>query len=220
MKFMVGTGPMKVMIVSSGNIKNKKQLSEISETADKIVCADAGAAHLKSMGIFPDVIIGDFDSLSPEDLNFFKHHNVDLVPHPPDKDITDTELAATWAVEQNADEIIFLGASGSRLDHTLANIMLLKKMADLNINARIIDDHNCIYLVLDHLTLPGRPGEFLSIIPMTEEVSGVTLEGLEFPLKDAQMEMGSSLGISNRFASKEAVISIRQGILIVTKSKD
>ncbi len=211
---------MKVLIVSSGNIKNKKRLSEISNTVDKTVCADAGAGHLRSMGILPDVIIGDFDSISPEDLNFFKDCHVDLIPHPPDKNATDTELAALWAVEQNADEIIFLGASGSRLDHTLANIMLLKKMAELQIKARIIDDHNCIYLVRDRLTLSGRPGEFLSIIPLTETVSGVTLEGLEFPLQDAQMEMGSSLGISNRFTGKEAVISIRQGILIVTKSKD
>lgn len=220
MKFMVGTGSMKVLIVSSGNIKNKTRLSELSGSVDKIVCADAGAAHLKSMGIFPDVIVGDFDSLSPEDLNFFKRHHVNLVEHPPDKDVTDTELAAMWAFEQNAAEIIFLGASGSRLDHTLANIMLLKKMADLQIKARIIDDHNCIYLVRDRLTLSGRPGEFLSIIPVTETVSGVTLEGLEFPLQDAQMEMGSSLGISNRFVTKKAAISIRQGILIVTKSKD
>ena len=211
---------MKVLIVSSGNIKNKRRLLELSETVDKVVCADAGAAHLKSLGIFPHVIIGDFDSLDPEDLAYFKHHNVDLVPHPPDKDATDTELAAMWAVRRNADEVIFLGASGSRLDHTLANIMLLKKMADLKINARILDDHNCIYLVRDRLTLSGNPGEFLSIIPLTEKVSGVTLKGLEFPLQNAELEMGSSLGISNRFAAKEAVVSIRQGIVIVTKSKD
>lgn len=211
---------MKVLIVSGGHIRNQNRVVEISATVDKIVCADAGAAHLKSMGVFPDVLIGDFDSLDPEDLDFFKHHRVELAPHPPDKDATDTELAAMWAFEQNADEIIFLGASGSRLDHTLANIMLLKKMADFHIKARIIDDHNCVYLVRDRLTLSGSPGEFLSLIPLTEKVSGITLEGLEFPLQNAQMEMGSSLGISNRFAATEAVISIRQGILIVTKSRD
>ncbi|MFO7751978.1 MAG: thiamine diphosphokinase [Desulfobacteraceae bacterium] len=211
---------MKFIIVSSGVIKNQKRFLELAGTADKIVCADAGAGHLKSMGILPDVIIGDFDSIGPENMEFFKGRSVEMIQHSVKKDATDTELAAMWAIEHKACEIIFLGASGSRLDHTLANIMLLKKMADLNIKSSIIDDHNCIYLVNDHLTLRGTPGEFLSIIPLTEKVSGVTLEGLEFPLHNKEIYMGSSLGISNRFTAESAVISIRQGLLIVTKSKD
>ncbi|MCD4744613.1 MAG: thiamine diphosphokinase [Desulfobacteraceae bacterium] len=220
---------MKAVIIANGNIKKQKYFSQIINRADLIICADGGASHLKKMGILPHVIIGDLDSLNLQDTTFFKNNNIKIIKHPVDKDVTDTELAAVYAVEQNCHDITFIGATGSRLDHTLANIFLLKKtahrfadqkMAGQKIQCRIIDDNNEIFLVTDKITLTKEKNSFISILPLTEIVKGVTTLGLKYPLNNAKIKLGTSLGISNQFIDEKATISLKKGILIVIKSMD
>ena len=211
---------MKAVIIANGNIKNQNYFSKIIKQADLIICADGGANHLKKMGILPHVIIGDFDSLSPQNKAFFEKKNLKIIKHPSDKDATDTELAADFAIEQNYNDITFIGVTGTRLDHTIANIFLLKKMAAFKIKCRIIDDNNEIFLVTDKITLTREKNSFVSIIPLTEKVEGITTSGLKYPLTNAEIKSGTSLGISNQFSEERALISLKKGILIVTKSKD
>ncbi|MCK5096844.1 MAG: thiamine diphosphokinase, partial [Desulfobacteraceae bacterium] len=176
--------------------------------------------HLKKMGILPHVIVGDFDSLSPQNKSFFKNNNIKIIKYPSEKDATDTELACEFAVGQECDDITFVGVTGSRLDHTIANIFLLKKLAAFKIKCRIIDDNNEIFLVTDKITLTREKKSFVSIIPLTETVEGVTTSGLKYPLTNAEIRSGTSLGVSNQFSDDKASISLKKGILLVTKSKD
>lgn len=211
---------MKCVIVANGIIKNYGYLKQIIEHSDMVVCADGGSRHLRKVNILPDIVIGDLDSMSQADRVFFENRNVQIIRYPVRKDASDTELAVAWAMENKADDITLTGTSGKRLDHTLANIFLMKQIAAKRIACRMVDDHNEIYLISDEIRLKGSPGDLVSIIPVTEKVSGLTLAGLEYSLEDAEIFMGTSIGISNCFTGNKAFISIKTGLLAVIKSKD
>ncbi len=211
---------MKCVIIANGDLDYTKEIVDRIRDAKLIISADGGARHLRALNILPHVMIGDFDSIHPDDQVFFKEKQVKTLTFASRKNNTDTELCLSWALENNATDITFLGVTGIRLDHTLANIFLLKKLAGQNIPARIINKNNEIHIVTDFIKFKGGPKDFLSIIPITEKVIGITLKGLEYPLVDATLEMGSCLGVSNSFKETFASVSIKKGALIVIKSKD
>ena len=211
---------MKCVIIANGDLEYSEDTAAIIRQARLIVCADGGARHLRALQILPHVIIGDFDSALPKDRLFFEDKKTKIISHPSHKNETDSELCVSFALLNHATDITLLGVTGTRLDHTLANIFLLKKLAALDIPARIINKHNTIHMVTHHIEIQGRPGEFLSILPITEQAKGITLKGLEYPLKDGTMEMGSCLGISNVFKDTTASVSVREGILMVIQSRD
>jgi len=211
---------MKCVIIANGDLEYTNDIIGVIKDAQLIISADGGARHLRILNILPHVMIGDFDSIHPEDKQFFKEKQVKILTFPPRKDHTDSELCVSWALENNATQITLLGVTGTRLDHTLANIFLLTKLARQNIPSRIINKNNEIHIVTDFIELKGQPKDFLSLIPVTEKVTGITLKGLEYPLVNATIEMGSSLGISNSFKKDVASVSIEKGILIVIKSTD
>jgi len=211
---------MNYVIIANGTVENDETFTDLLHSADRIVCADGGAVHLARMKIIPHLVIGDMDSMDEASKGFVKKNNINTVRHPRKKDVSDTELAVSWAIENNASHITIMAATGTRMDHTLANIFLMKKICQNKVSCRIVDDHNAIFLVSDRLTLSGKPGDLLSIIPITESVEGVTLRGVEYPLNNKTIPMGSSLGISNNFSQTSAEITISRGLLLVTKSKD
>ncbi|MFO7748768.1 MAG: thiamine diphosphokinase [Desulfobacteraceae bacterium] len=211
---------MNYVIIANGTIAKDETVTDLLCSADRIVCADGGAVHLTRMNIVPHLVIGDMDSMDEASKDFVKKNNITTVRHPRKKDASDTELAVSWAIENNASHITIIGATGTRMDHTLTNIFLMKKICRHKISCRIVDDHNELFLVSDILTLSGKPGNLLSIIPITERAEGVTLKGVEYPLDNKTIAMGSSLGISNSFSQTRAEITISRGVLLVTKSKD
>ncbi len=211
---------MDCIIIASGTLKRHDYFTRLIHRADLVVCADGGARHLRRMNMVPHVAIGDFDSIDTPSRLFLEKHRVPIIKHPRNKDATDTELAAQWAMDNGATELTFLGVTGTRLDHTLTNILLLKSIGGTGTKCRIVDDNNEIYLVTESIELHGNPGDLLSLIPLTETVKGVTITGVDFPLDNAEIPMGSSLGISNRFSGTKAKISIRNGMAAVTKSVD
>lgn len=197
-----------------------QRLDHLLATADLIIAADSGAAHLMELNRLPHIIIGDLDSIAPRALRFFEAKGVDIRTYPTRKNQTDTQLCLSHALDHGADDIIFLAATGTRLDHTLANIFMLTQLTHTRIQAQILDPHNEICLVNNRLELTGNPGDLLSLIPVSPRVEGVTLQGLAYPLEEHTLYLGSSLGISNYFMEKKAVISIRSGILIAARSID
>ncbi|MDY0222551.1 MAG: thiamine diphosphokinase [Desulfobacterium sp.] len=211
---------MNYIVIASGTIKEYDYFARLLGLADKIVAADGGAGHLRRMNIVPDIAIGDLDSMDKETRTFLEQNKIPLITHPVDKDATDTDLAVQWAMENNAGSITLLGVTGTRMDHTLANIFLLEKITRAGIVCKILDDNNEIYLLIDKVEISGKPGEYLSIIPLTRSIGGVTITGVDFPLENHEIPMGSSLGISNRFTGGQAHVSIKNGMAIVTKSKD
>lgn len=211
---------MKCVIIANGELDYTKQIVDRIKDATLIISADGGARHLRALNILPHAMIGDFDSIHPDDRLFFKQKQVKTIIFPSRKNQTDTELCLSWALENKATDITFLGVTGTRLDHTLSNIFLLKKLARQHIPARIITKHNEIHVITDFIEIKGSPQEFLSIIPITAQVTGITLEGLEYQMVDGTLEMGMCMGVSNCFKETTASVSIKKGALIVIKSKD
>jgi thiamine pyrophosphokinase len=211
---------MKTVIVANGTLSEPDGLLPRIQQADMVIAADGGAVHLHHMGIIPGIIIGDLDSIPTEILLFYKEKQVKILKHPVRKDQTDMELCMAYAIDHGCTDLLIMGATSTRLDHTLANIFLLRRLADQGIPATILDAYNDIHVVVSGLTLMGRPGDLLSVIPVSDHVKGLTLEGLEYPLTDQTLCMGSTMGISNVFTQDEAKISLNSGAVLVIKPKE
>ncbi|MBP5427345.1 MAG: thiamine diphosphokinase [Clostridiales bacterium] len=211
---------MKGLIICGGRIKDKEFLRNYTKDVDFVICADRGGLYAKDMDIMPDLLLGDMDSIPGCILEEYKNKKVDMTLYPSEKDMTDSEIAILRAVEMGADELIIMGALGSRLDHSLANICMLKKLVDMHIKATIVDENNEITLIDNELELKKDDEYMLSLLPLTPKVTGVTLKGLKYTLEDGTLEMGTSLGVSNEFEDDVAKITIKDGLLLVIKSKD
>lgn len=199
-----------------------------AESFDMVIAADRGVETAKLLNIPIDYILGDFDSLEPSILVELKNQlaNDDsgliLKEFPPEKDYTDTHLAIVTAIESGATKVTILGATGTRLDHVMANVNLLSICLNYGIEAKIVDAHNQIYVIDSdkHLKKDKIHGKYVSLIPYTDYVTGVTLIGFKYPLCDMTMTKGNSLGISNELLEEEGVIKLDKGILIVIESRD
>jgi len=211
---------MKTVIVANGTLSEPDGLLPRIQQADMVIAADGGAVHLHHMGIVPRIIIGNLDSIPETILSFFKEKQVKISKYPVRKDQTDMELCLEYAVDHGCTDLLIMGATSTRLDHTLANIFLLSRLAAQGIPVTILDAYNDIHIVVSHLTLTGHPGDLISVIPISDHVKGLTLEGLEYPLTDQNLCMGSTMGISNVFTQDKAGISLKSGAVLVIKPKE
>lgn len=210
---------MRAAIISSGSISDYESCKEKLKQADKIICADGGTRHAYNMGIMPDVIIGDLDSSADRYISYYDNLKVPIIKYSWDKDKTDTHICLEFALE-TCDEVWLMGATGTRLDHTLANISILRIAVDKGKTACIIDANNEIYVIKDKIRLEGKSGDILSLLPLTTKVEGITLRGTYYPLQDAEMELGNPYGVSNKFEEDSIELTIKSGYLAVIKSKD
>lgn len=211
---------MEILIVTNGYIENENILKSAIENSNYIICADGAAKYLMNLRVYPDILVGDLDSISRDALDWINNGRVDVRKFPPKKDMTDTELAIEFALDKSPSAITIIGAIGSRMDHSLANIMLLYKIHKVGVKARIINHINDIAITDSNLKIEGDVGQSISVVPIGGSAKGVTLEGLEYPLNNHNIDLDSSLGISNKFAQKEATISVKEGILLVIKVYD
>ena len=211
---------MRAVLVCNGSINDYDLIKKHINSDDYIISVDGGARHLRAMGVIPNILIGDFDSATSCDLQYFIDLGVENYKFPAEKDMTDSELAIDKAVEMGADELLFIGAMGSRIDHSLANVFLLKKCMDIGIKACIVDEHNIIYIINSSITLKKQENYKLSLIPVSERVTGVTTYGLKYRLDKATMLLATSWGVSNEFLENEATVTIDEGILLVCVSRD
>jgi thiamine pyrophosphokinase len=197
--------------------------ARIIRPGDLLIGADRGALRLIRLGYTPDLAIGDFDSVAPEELETIRRtsRRTEIVD-PVDKDYTDTELAFRRALELEPEEIVIAGALGTRFDHSLANVHLLAVARRHGIRAIVTDGRNEIRLAAggDRLTLRRTDRPTVSLLPLTPVVTGITLEGFRYPLTDARLEIGQSLGISNVLEADEGTVSVGEGWLLVMFSRD
>lgn len=211
---------MNALVVGSGDMESVELIRKAAGNSQLLICADGGARHFQKAGIFPDVLLGDFDSIAPELYNDYLKAGIKIVRFPAQKDYTDMELAVDYAVEQGASRIFILGAVGTRLDHTLSNLHLLHKLLDAGAEGIIINDYNEIYLIQDRIVLEKKEGLKVSLVPATCTVEGITTRGLAYPLTDFTMKMGTGLGISNEFISETAEVRIKKGRLYIILARD
>lgn len=190
---------------------------------NKVIAVDAGLEAVKALGILPDVIVGDFDTVKPEVLSEFRQmEHIIWEVHQPEKDETDTELALNRAMASGCGEIAVLGATGGRLDHMLGNIHLLYLCLQKGIFAYLLDSQNKVYLLDEGKDFFEETlwGKYVSFLPLSQEVKGITLTGFKYPLYEKDIEIGTSLCISNELIEEEARIDFREGVLICVESHD
>lgn len=217
-------GYQKILIISGGKIDENfaKEWIEAYQP-DYVIAADSGMEFLCHAGLVPDMIIGDFDSVSEETLVYFKtQEGISIKQLNPMKDDTDTEAAIRQAIALGAEEITLLGATGSRIDHVLGNVALLGIGLKEHVTMQIVDAHNRIRMVDKPFMLRKAEqfGSYVSLLPYAGDVEGVTLKGFLYPLEDYHMSSFSSLGISNEIVGEEAEVLLREGILLVIESRD
>jgi thiamine pyrophosphokinase len=211
---------MKVIIISNGEPPIISILNKELNDCSLLICADGGANYLYKYNIIPDILIGDFDSIKEDILSFYVEKGCKLIKHPVKKDYTDTELALETAKEFGAKEVVFLGATGSRLDHTLGNIGLLLSCLNSHIKASIIDNKNKIMMVNKSTNIYGKKGVLFSLIPFSSEVIDLTLSGCEYTLNKYNLKKGSTISLSNTFINNEVSIDFTKGILLILFSSD
>lgn len=208
------------LIFCGAPIKDYEYINEYLAEAQLVISADSGARHCRRMNITPDFLIGDFDSINDADYLALVEAGVQIIQYPAKKDMTDSEIAVQVAMEKGCDKIIMLGAIGSRLDHTAANLCLLKKLADLNVEGIIADEKNEARVIKSHIELKRRKDTFVTLLPLAGDAVGVTTGGLQYPLTDAVLEVGSSWGVSNQFVEDIAHVKVKEGYLLVIMSRD
>lgn len=211
---------MKALVVSNGTIENLERLNREVEKADFIISADGGMNHLIKINKKPNMVLGDLDSISEESLDFIEKNNIKTDKYPAIKDATDTELALFYLVEKGFEDITLMGVTGTRQDHSLANIFLLDKMLEKNIKCKIVDDNNTIYIIDDYLQIKQQEKSYISIIPISLDGIDVTLRGFYYLLDNVHIDFGSTHGVSNRIIEDYGRIYIHKGKAIVTISRD
>ena len=184
------------------------------------IVVDGALETTHRLGMKPDYIVGDFDTVNQELLEYYDP--TIILRHPPEKDQTDTELAVETALKQNCTKLVFLGATGSRLDHSLGNIFLLEQLLKCGITAEILNENNRLYLKSHSFSIQKSDamGDFLSLLPLSETVEGVTLTGVKYPVEQLTFYRERTLGISNEITEEEANVEFSKGIFIVVESRD
>lgn len=210
---------MKGLIISSGKIENLKLLEKLVSENDFIVCADGGIDNIRKINKIPDLVIGDFDSISKDGLDFIRERNIKIEKFPKMKDKTDTQLAIDILIERGFTDIEMTGVTGSRMDHTLANIFLLKDLNLRSINTKIVDDNNTIYIVDDFLKL-GKLDNYISLVPISSEGIIVSLKGFLYNLDKKYIPFGSTMGISNEIKEALGTVQIHMGQALLFESRD
>lgn len=209
---------MKVLMFANSEINSYKFIDKYLMTYDTLYCVDGGLRHADAIGVVPDFIIGDFDSIAPELLEKYEKTGVSFVKFPPEKDFTDLELALRMAIDEGAEEIIILGALGGRVDHELANINLLYIALKNNVRARIMSEAQSICLMDGDIDIVGREGDLVTLLPFGGEAVGITTRGLTYPLKNETLGVGESRGVSNVMLGERAHVAVEKGMLVVIYS--
>jgi thiamine pyrophosphokinase len=210
---------MHVLIFANGDHDTVPNQQLLIEQADFVIAADGGANHCQQLGIIPDVLLGDLDSVSRQVLKKLSSCVTEIRRYPSGKDATDLELSMDLAVEKGATYISLLGALGGRWDMSIANIMLAAAADYRNIRVTLFN-RECEMMILHpdrDYVLIGTPGETISLLPLQGDVHGVTLVGFEYPLHDHTLHFGSSRGVSNVLRAAEATLRHTEGVLLCVR---
>ncbi len=211
---------MRAVIVSGGSMPEANIIKPYINEDSILIACDKGLNYVYGAGFVPDVILGDFDSVDVEVLDYYKAMGKELFTYPVRKDSTDTELGIIMALEKGAEDIVLLGCSGTRLDHTLANIQIMLPLLKKGIRARLIDEHNIVELVDSQLLIENKKGSYISLLPLTQKVEGITSEGLDYPLDNMDIDMGTSLTVSNVVVADKASVTVKKGVIISIIARD
>lgn len=212
----------RAVIVSNGSITDFDFTKSLIKNDDFIICADGAAHHLIKMGVCPDVWIGDYDSctLTKEQFEHFSKES-EIISLNPIKNATDTEEACNYAIQHGFDFVLMLGSIGTRIDHSLANIYLLKKLAAANVCAQIVNENNIVYIAKNENIIKRQNGfYYVSLMSLSDRLEDVSIEGMKYPLNHSDISQNSSLGVSNELIAECGRITIGNGTALIILSRD
>lgn len=209
---------MKRIIIITSYIDFPLDMHQVIRSDDFIICTDGGYDLAKKQNVTPDLLMGDFDSTSeilPDDIPV-KRFN-------PEKDFTDLDLALKTAAEMEAANVIIIGGMGGRLDHTVANIQMLTEYTEHFSSLIMMDGNNKCFVPnsrhKEYLEIPFEKNSYLSLLPLSDRCTGVSISGVKYPLTGHTLIKGMSLGVSNEFIEEKAVLSVKNGTLLIIISK-
>lgn len=221
-----------IVIIGGGNINTsfaKEFIDRLDKSSLSIMACDSGYENCLAIGLEPDIVIGDFDSISREAYEKLQHSNAEVIKLNPVKDDTDIEAAVNIAIHKTSfgEFIYILGGTGKRLDHFLGNVNLLGMGCLKQRKVVIVDEYNYIQMisagqVLD-LSREGEEaqfGHYVSIFPYGGKATGVTMTGFKYPLENATIEGFNTLTVSNEITEEVGSISLKEGYLIVCETRD
>lgn len=210
---------MQVAIFANGEVVDAGRARAAAQAAQLVLAADGGARHCLALGISPEVVIGDLDSLGADELAQLEAVGAQVIRRPSDKDQTDLELALLLARERGARRIVLLGAAGGRLDMTVSNLLL---MADPRFSSSSIElwhaDQTAWVFGPPGGPVTGQLGDTVSLIPIGADVGGIVTRDLQFSLNDEALPFGPTRGVSNRISGPRPTVKLRSGRLLVVQT--
>lgn len=214
----------KGIIVSGGSINDAFAMEMIKKLEpDYVIGVDGGLHFLYRNQVVPTHIVGDFDSVSSEVISHYKAKpDISIHEFNPVKDATDTEIAVRLAIELGVKRLWILGATGTRLDHVMANIQILKIAFDHGIQAYILDECNRISVWKKEICLSRKEGfgTYFSLFPLEGTVEDLSIEGAKYPLSHYRMCACESRCVSNEYQNEEVKITFPKGMIILMETKD
>ena len=212
------------LIVTGGTIDIAFAKDFLSQRSyDYVIAADAGLEVLRPLHISPNAVVGDLDTVDKKVLEEYQNQpGIEFEIHKPEKDETDTELALLTAARQGCEAVDILGALGGRMDHAIGNIQLMYQFFCQGMEVNIYDARNRLYLLGGHKVFHREAvyGKYISFLPMTETVEGLTLRGFKYPLQRRTIGLGTSLCISNELKREEGILELEKGVLLCVEAHD
>lgn len=212
------------LIVTGGTIDIAFAKDFLSQRSyDYVIAADAGLEVLRPLHISPNAVVGDLDTVDKKVLEEYQNQpGIEFEIHKPEKDETDTELALLTAARQGCEAVDILGALGGRMDHAIGNIQLMYQFFCQGMEVNIYDARNRLYPLGGHKVFHREEvyGKYISFLPMTETVEGLTLRGFKYPLQRRTIGLGTSLCISNELKREEGILELEKGVLLCVEAHD
>jgi thiamine pyrophosphokinase len=207
---------VRAAIFLNGSSESSDLLRRVAGRADLIVAADGGARYALEAGVVPDLVVGDMDSLGEDLALEIERRGASLERHPARKDKMDGQLAVLAARERGATEAGLLCAGGGRLGALFAVPHILLVAERIGLRSTVVADRVRIFVVeAGYRTVEGEPQDSISIFPLSGPAAGITLKGMEYPLNNASLDPGDTLGFHNELIGREATVSVVKGALLV-----
>lgn len=208
--------PGSILVLAGGDAVDAA-LADLLPPADVVIAADSGLLVADVLGLRPDLVVGDFDSVDPDRLALAERDGCVVDRHPVDKDRTDLAIALDAALRWAPARVTVVGGHGGRLDHHLANALLLASPRYDALEVTAYMGTARLTVVHDEVALTGHPGDLVSLLPAHGDARGVTTDGLRFPLHGEDLLAGSSRGVSNVLISTSARVRVDAGRLLVVQ---
>ena len=185
------------------------------ETADCVVCADGGANQAYEWQVPVHYLVGDMDSIRSDVFDYYKTQSTQIFSCSPIKDETDTQIALNLLMSLGADEVIFVGSMGGRLDHSFSNLLITLPYVHKGMKFLHIDTDCQIWITASEVEILGNPGDIVSVFSLTEKSQGVNVDGFQYPLQDAELFLDHPYAVSNILLGSQGSISVHNGILAI-----